>query len=342
VAQAWSVVSAVTSYPIRSPRWVLTYQGEDITADISHMVVAISYRDVLGGRSGEMSVTLEDREQRWQGPWRPSEGTVVKLLLGYGGEKLLEAGDFQVDELELSGPPDVMQMRCLAAYITPALRTRQSAGYENRTLLDVAAQIALKHGMELIGAPVFPNVLFRRVTQNRETDLGFLRRLARTHDYDFTVRGRQLIFYSRRELEARAAVATVRRREVETFRFKAGSYRTYVAAEVAYLNSEMKALVAHNAAAATAVATGDSYKLVTRVEDAQQAALKAAAALHDMNMEQTTAVIGLPGATALSAGNNVELAGFGSMDGKYLIETATHRLQRRTGYTTEIMARRVD
>ncbi|MGH7947791.1 MAG: hypothetical protein ACREQF_00995, partial [Candidatus Binataceae bacterium] len=144
------------------------------------------------------------------------------------------------------------------------------------------------------------------------------------------------------ELESRAAVATVRRGDVETFSFKARTYRTYLAAEVAYLNAELKELVAFNAVAAAAIATGDSFKLIQRVENAQQAALKAAAALHEANMEQTTAVIGLPGATKLVAGNSVELAGFGKMDGKYLIEIARHRLERRTGYTTEIEARRVD
>ncbi|MGH7863502.1 MAG: phage late control D family protein, partial [Candidatus Binataceae bacterium] len=320
---------------------VLTYQGRNITAEISHMVVGISYRDVLGGASSEMSIALEDREKRWQGPWRPSEGVVVNLMLGYGGEKLLEAGDFEVDELELSGPPDVMQMRCLGAYITPALRTRESVGYENRTLVDIAAQIALKHGLGMIGAPVYPNVLFRRVTQNRETDLGFLRRIALAHDYDFTVRGRKLVFYSRYELESRAAVTRLMRRDVATFAFRARTYRTYLAAEVAYLNAETKGLVAFSAKAASAVATGDSVKVIARVEDAQQAALKAAAALHEANMKQVTAVIGLPGATRLVAGNNVEVAGFGEMDGKYLIEIARHRLERRTGYTTEIEARRV-
>lgn len=334
-------MSAAAAYPIQSPRWVLTYQGKNITADISHMVVGISYRDVLGGASSEISIAIEDRDKRWQGPWRPSEGVVVNLMLGYGGEKLLDAGEFQVDELELTGPPDVMQMRCLGAYITPALRTRQSVGYENRTLLDIAAQIALKHGLRMIGAPVFPNVSFRRVTQNRETDLGFLRRIALAHDYDFTVRGRKLVFYSRLELESRAAVTTLKRRDVETFSFKARTYRTYVAAEVAYLNAEFKGLVAFSAAAAAAIATGDSFKLIARVEDAQQAALKAAAALHGANMEQMTAVIGLPGATKLVAGNSVELSGFGEMDGKYLVEIARHRLERRSGYTTEIEARRV-
>ena len=59
-------MTAPIAYPVRSPDWILTYSGVNITADISHMVLSISYADELGGRSGELEVELEDRERRWQ------------------------------------------------------------------------------------------------------------------------------------------------------------------------------------------------------------------------------------------------------------------------------------
>jgi uncharacterized protein len=48
-----------------------------------------------------------------------------------------------------------------------------------------------------------------------------------------------------------------------------------------------------------------------------------------------------PGNTVLVAGSNVQLCGWGALDGTYLIETAKHHLARATGYTTSIAARRV-
>ncbi|HWN56871.1 MAG TPA: phage protein D, partial [Methylomirabilota bacterium] len=48
-----------------------------------------------------------------------------------------------------------------------------------------------------------------------------------------------------------------------------------------------------------------------------------------------------PGNVMLVAGNQVEIAGWGALDGAYLIETARHRLTRASGYTTSIAARRV-
>src|SRR5690348_232008 len=197
------------AYPVRTPTWILTYSGVNITADISHMVLSISHVDELGGRSGELEIQLEDRERRWQGPWFPQQGDVVSLLIGYTGEQLLLCGEFQIDDLELEGPPDVFHLRCLPAWITPSLRTRQSLGYENQTLLQIAATVAARHGMSVVGAPNGIDPSYLRITQKQETDLEFLCRLANEYDYDFTVRGAQLVFYSRSSLEARPAVLTI-------------------------------------------------------------------------------------------------------------------------------------
>lgn len=48
-------MSASIAYPVRSPSWVLTYQGVNITTDISRMVLSIEYVDELGGRASSRS-----------------------------------------------------------------------------------------------------------------------------------------------------------------------------------------------------------------------------------------------------------------------------------------------
>ena len=68
-------MTAAIAYPVRSPNWILLYSGVNITADISHMVLSISYADELGGRSGDLEIELEDRDKRWQGAWFPQRGT---------------------------------------------------------------------------------------------------------------------------------------------------------------------------------------------------------------------------------------------------------------------------
>jgi len=74
---------------------------------------------------------------------------------------------------------------------------------------------------------------------------------------------------------------------------------------------------------------------------ARQAQVKAESGLHLHNMVLVDASLEGPGNPVLVAGSNVQLSGWGALDGKYLIETARHHLARATGYATSIAARRI-
>jgi uncharacterized protein len=335
------VMAVALSYAPPSPNWVLTYQGVNITAEVSPMIRSIHYLDRLGSASGELEIEFEDHAQLWQGPWYPALGDEVNLSIGYQSEVLQPCGDFQVDELELSGPPDAMRLRCLAAFITPAMRTLNSVGYEGQSIIGIAATIASKYSLQLVTAPATPDLSFERVTQRRETDLEFLRRLAEEYGYDFTVRGNLLVFYALAALEGATPVATIERADTMRFRFYNRTRRIYAGSEVTYQDPVGKRLIAATEASQTPVATSDTLKIVSRCENGQQAAVKATAGLHFRDMRFIETSIEGPGNAALAAGLTVSISGWGVLDGNYLIESAQHRIERATGYTTAIAARQV-
>ena len=336
-------MAASGSYIVPSPQWVFSYLGVNITADVSAMVVAIRYVDRLGAASGELEVDLEDSQKRWQGPWYPTLGDTVSLQIGYSDGPLLDCGEFQIDELELDGPPDVMRLRCLAAYITHAMRTANTVAYENISLLEIAGQIAAKYGLTVVVASSESanDLLFARVTQRRQTDLEFLKRLALEHGFVFTVRPGQLIFYERTALESVTPVSTITRSDTVRFSFRNRTRRIYEGSQFSYFDPDSKALISQSVASEIVSPTGDMLKIVARCENAQQARVKAEALLHFHDMVFVDASIDGPGSAELVAWNNVQLSGWGALDGTYLIETAQHHLARATGYSTSIAARRV-
>jgi phage protein D len=333
-------VSATLAYSVRTPVWVLTYAGVNITADITSMVETIVYESHEQHLADEVQMVLEDRDQRWQGPWFPAYGDAVTLQIGYAAEPLLPCGSFQVDELELQGPPDVVHLRCIAAGITPALRTPTSARFEAQTLAQIAATVAARHSFTVVDAPTTASLSFKRVTQRNETDLTFLHRLANAYNYDFSVRGSQLIFYPRGALEAVAPVLTLQRSDLTSFAFKGSTRQVYQAAQVSYQNPVTKTLITQIATDPNAV-TGDTLNLTQRTESATDASARAAAALHRHNMLQATTRLTMPGLPTVVAGNNIAVQGFGQNDGVYLVTAARHRLDRATGYTTEADGRKL-
>jgi uncharacterized protein len=317
-------MAEVIAFPSRAPAWSITYRGVAIGGHIESTVLWVTYTSHAGGAAPELEIELEDREKRWQGPWFPQRGDVVQVSMGYEGETLISCGSFQVDEVELRGAPDVVHLRCLAAYITDAMRTPNSVSYEGQTLLGVANQIAAKYGFSVVGAAVNPDASFQYIAQSQETDLEFLHRIAEEHNYEFTIRGTQMIFYSRLALEQAAAIAIIKRQDVLDFEFKAKTRRLYKAAQVSYQNPATKSLITSTATADPIPPTGDTLKIVARCENGQQAALKAAAALHRHNMLQVTGKLRLPGDTSKTAGLNYTLSGWGVFDGEVFASTARH------------------
>jgi uncharacterized protein len=183
---------------ILQPNFKLEYEGKDITADITRYATALSYTDAVTGESDEIQVTLQDLEGLWRGAWKPNKGDKIKFWIGYGSD-LVDCGTFEVDELELSGPPDTVNFRGLATPVTSPLRTQNSKAYENISLFDIVNNISTKYSLSVQGE--IPNIIIPRVTQGKETDLGFLNRIAQDYYMLFSIRGNILTFTQITEIE---------------------------------------------------------------------------------------------------------------------------------------------
>jgi len=333
-------VAGAITYPVLSPTWFLSYSGVNVTGSVADMVTMLEYTDKEQDHSDELEFTFSDRLKKWQGPWVPTRGDMVVAQIGYQGN-MLDCGTFQVDELELKGPPDTFHLKCIAAGVTEGLRTKRSVGYEGaQTLLDVANVIAQRDGLILVGAPENINFTTQRVTQHHEDDLHFLHRLSWKYNYDFSVRGNKIIFYSRTQLEAQLPVATIDRTNCKSFTFTLKSAGLYQKANASYLNPDQKTLISGSDTDMDSPVV-ETRKIVSRLESHQQAQLAATAALHGANMAEVTAKIEVVGDPVIQSGVNVDITGFGIFSAQWLVMSSRHRLERASGYTTEFEARQL-
>ena len=333
---------------IKAPRFKLIYAGKDITQDVTADLVTLKYKDKIEGSSDELEVTLRDGADKWKNEWYPKMGSTLEAKIGYD-DALMPCGVFEIDEISIDSPPDTVTLRALAVPITGSLRTKKSKAHENTTLKQIAQKVASDNGLTLEGE--IDDLQFERVTQTRETDLGFLQRTAKEFGYVFSVRAKKLIFTSVYKLEAGTAVIEIDRGQMQKFNLKDKAAKTFKKANLAYHNPSKNKVIQATAsvetmtnpdgAEYTEIVAGDDLEIRAPVENDNQATAKAKAYLHGANSMQQEGTVTVTGNPLLVAGNNVELSRIGSLSGKYQIQESEHEISKSSGYTTTIEVKRV-
>lgn len=317
----------------------IEYAGKDVTRELAPMLLAASYTDHDHGQSDQIEVQLENVDGRWQRGWRPKPGDRLKLTLGYvGGIRMDRWLAGTIDEIEYAGPPDMVTIRALGTPITEALRTPHTASYEHLTLRQIAERLATPHKLKVMGTGQGLDVVLARVTQQEETDLAFLQRLANQWGLIVTVKAARLTIQPPEE--ERKAVLTLTPSDLTRYTIQERITKQYAAAEVAYHEPSQGEAV-HRATASGDAPKPDVLKLNMRVENQAQADAIAEAALARSQRDRLRLSLELPGEPRLLAGLSLALAGFGTLDATYYIETVTHRVTREQGYVTSVEARGV-
>jgi phage protein D len=324
---------------VKTPRFKVVYEGKDITKDITKNMVQVSYTDNASEQSDEISFTVEDTKGLWRGSWYPAKGDKVSLSIGYGNE-LLECGTFTVDEIEISGPPDTVTIRALAAAISSPLRTKNSKAHEKQSLRQIANGIAGKYGYTIVAtdgsSSLLDNIRIDRVTQNRETDLAFLSRVGGEYGIIFSVRDKKLVFSSIYDIENGQPVLEIDRTDMIRYSFKDKSTKSYKKARVRHkhVSSNENIEFIYDGDEQEQKESGDTLEVHARAENTQQAEAKAKAKLHHANSSGKEANFSVPGNPLLVAGNNVTVTGLGNLSGKFHIKRSTHSIST-SGYTTD-------
>lgn len=317
---------------VKKPIFQVDYEHKNITDYISPYITSVSYTDNEHGQSDEIDIQIEDKDHKWKSSWYPTKGDLLSLKMGFEGETLVNCGGFEIDEIEASGPPDIMNIKGLAANIKKALRQDNSVAYENKTLKQIAEDIAKKHGYTLVGS--VKEIKVKRITQNKERDLAFLKRLAESYGYIFKIADNKLVFSEVEQLHTSKTILKLDRKDMISFNFKDKTNGVYKSCEVSYFDPKTKKLINHTESLKN-VKDGDTLKLNVRCENKQQAIQKAKAGLAG-KIKEIEGNITLSGNPKLAAGVNIEITGMHRFSGKYHIKTAKHTIDRSSGYKTEL------
>ena len=335
---------------VRKPIFKVIYNKKDITADITPYLSSIVYKDADQGKSDSVELEVTNATGIWLDEWYPTMGDTLSVSMGFNTE-LFSCGLFQIDEVEWKLSPDIICIKGIAADITDTVRTKQSDQHENKTLRQIAQKIASRYGYTIQGN--IPDTgQISRETQILETDLGWLNKLSRQYGYLFSLRGKVMVFTNIIDLESQPPVTTITRRQlVPGSSLRDKSYDTYKKVHVLHYDPTAKKVIETNFSfpvitnkdgfSYNGIVKKDTKEVRVRLDNNNQADLKAVAALHSSNSMQQEGKLRMTGNPLILSGTNFTLTECGKLSGVYHIYASTHSLNAKGAWTTEADVKRV-
>lgn len=266
---------------------------------------------------------------------------------GDGKDKLLDCGQFELDDVSASGPPAIVTIKGTSLPFTSQVRqTEKSRVWEGYKFSGIVQQIADENGMTaLYESDIDP--YYERVEQFKTSDIAFLSRLCHDAGASLKTTNNIIVVFDQAAYEAKPAVRVFRRGD--------GSYTKYKlnigAANTKYSSCRVRYTDPTSGKVIEAVAYAEDYKadaknnqqleVTAKVTSIAEAQTLAAKRLRLHNKYAKTATLTLPGDPDLLAGVTVILESWGLWDGKYIISQSRHTVNGSGGYETQITLRRV-
>ncbi|SLK09474.1 contractile injection system protein, VgrG/Pvc8 family [Novosphingobium mathurense] len=178
------------------PDWRVTLDGKDLTERMRPRLVSLTISEKRGDEADQLDIVLDDTDG---GLAIPKEGALLRVQLGWKQGRdvtpgLIDKGSYKVDDVSHSGPPDQIRIRARAADFTSQIRNRREQSWKNTTLGAVLQDVAGRNSLTLKVAADLAAIALPSISQSRESDVAFLRRLGRENDAVATIKDRHLIF----------------------------------------------------------------------------------------------------------------------------------------------------
>lgn len=175
--------------------------GTDLADKVNPRFVSLSLSEARENEADELELTLHNHDRALA---IPETGVTLNLALGWDAAAdedmgtaqpgLVDKGQFKVDEVGESGPPDIVTIKARSADMTGLFRQLRTKSWKNTTLGTVLNEIAARHGHSVKVGGDLAGRAIDVIEQDGKSDMAFVRDLGRRYDAIATRKGGVLIF----------------------------------------------------------------------------------------------------------------------------------------------------
>lgn len=254
-----------------------------------------------------------------------------------GKNAVLDCGTFEIDSVDLSGPPLKTTLKSTSIPYTSTLRMmKKSRNWEKISLKAITQQIANEAGLKMLYESS-DNPEYDKKEQVQQSDIRFLQDLCHAEGKALKVTKLSIVVFDKQEYDGKPVVKTITYGSSDILSFRMATKLTdaaYTSCHVSYTNTDKKRTIEYTYTPDSTVGTGQVLEVNERVANTQEAMRLAKKRLREKNAQEFTASFKMVGDVQLVAGIVVQLRGFQEFDKKYRVKSAKHSLTG--GYTTDI------
>lgn len=323
-----------------TPAFKITSAGADITATYAARLLALSITDEATEQADSCSIDLANADGRLI---LPDSGQVIEIALGYTGN-LRTMGQFVIDEVRLSGPPDVVSLSGKAAPFAAAgglkpFQTRKTRSFDSLTLGDLVRTLAADAGLAPAIAPDLAAIQIDHLDQTSESDMNLLTRLSRVYGALMKPTASSLVFVRRGQSRSatgqKLGAVTLNKSECSAYEIQIGQ-RSNVS-KVRTRRHDTQTGEEIETEAFDDQDDGAEYEAPFPVATEEEAKRSADATRDQLARGAQTVRVTTYGRPDLVAEGSIVLAGFPApLNGEWLVKTVSHRIDKGGGFTTEI------
>lgn len=326
---------------LTTPHIALTADDKPLSDVIMDRLISLSITDNKAGEADELTLTLSDHDNALALPRR---GVVLSCQMGFmthdGHTGMADMGRYVVDSIEWGGTPDVLTVKAKSADMKNSLKQARSISYHQKTLGQIAKEIADRHELTLAIDDNVGSIATGHIDQTDESDMHLLTRLCWQFGAVMTIKQGKLIIYrpyqnksiSGKEL----TLTTITRQTGDSFRFG-----------IEDRSGDQDGVVATYYDKATAtrqtVSTNPNAKNVKRLKGVYSSKEKALAhaTAEKTRAKQTQATFSINlarGYPAITTESPIKLVGFKAQIDRlnWTVARATHSYGKSSGLTTSL------
>lgn len=295
------------------------------------------FRITTGGQVSTTVTEVQETTTMVSQPRMVKVALVQKNWNDTGKNGVLECGTFEIDSVDISGPPLKTALKSTSIPYTSTFRMmKKSRNWEKNSLRAIGQQIASEAGFNFL-YECSDNPEYDKKEQVQQSDIRFLQDLCHAEGKALKVTKMTIVIFDKQEYDTKPVSKVITYGSSDIISFRMGTNlkdAAYTSCHVSYTNTEKKQTIEYTYTPDSMTGTGQVLEINERVANTEEAKRLAMKRLREKNAQEFTCSFKMAGDVQLVAGIVVRLQGFQQFDKKYRVKSAKHSLTG--GYTTDI------